>query len=79
MRKLDIRQTDHVVVYDTNIMLGACRSYWIFRVFGLNVQVMDSPLSTWIKEGRPLETKPGSPIGRELPPSDEVYDFTRNE
>ena len=36
-------------------------------------------MGTWIKEGRPVETKPGSPIGRELPPSDECYDFTRNE
>ncbi len=56
MKRLDIRNTDDVVVYDTNVMLGACRSYWSLRVFGVNVAVMDSPLNQWIQEAKPLET-----------------------
>lgn len=56
MKKLDIRKTDDLVCYDTNLMLGAGRAYWMFRVFGLNVKVLDGPINKWISEGRPIET-----------------------
>lgn len=73
MKKLDIRNTDEVVVYDTNIMIGGCRSYWALRVFGVNVSVMDSPLSKWIQEGKPIETTDRKPKRSDVPASDEVY------
>jgi 3-mercaptopyruvate sulfurtransferase SseA len=44
----DIRKTDEIVLYDTNVMAGACRAYWMFRVYGLNVKVLDSPINKWI-------------------------------
>ena len=44
MKKLDIRNTDQIICYDTNYLVGACRSYWMFRVYGLNVKLMDSPI-----------------------------------
>ena len=56
MKQLDIRKTDEVVCYDTNIMLGGCRAYWMFRVFGLKVQLLENPLAKWISEGRQLDT-----------------------
>jgi len=55
---MDIRKNDQLVVYDHSSMIGASRSYWMFRVFGLSVQVMDGPIKKWIDEGRPIESGP---------------------
>ncbi len=56
MKKLDVRKTDEIVCYDSNLMLGACRAYWILRVFGCNVKVLNGPIQKWISEGHPVLT-----------------------
>lgn len=33
-RDLDIGVNDHVVVYADDVVVGACRAWWMFRVFG---------------------------------------------
>lgn len=43
MERLDIRKSDKVVVYDTNNMLGACRAFWMFQVFQVDVMILNCP------------------------------------
>lgn len=80
MKKLDIRRGDQIVFYDTNMMVGVCRAYWIFRVFGLKPLIMDGPIQKWMSEGLPTEFGPPSTKDkREAPESDEVYAFQKND
>jgi thiosulfate/3-mercaptopyruvate sulfurtransferase len=52
---LGIGTGDRVVVYDDNLMMGAARAWWMFRVFGHSaVAVLDGGLGKWRREGRPV-------------------------
>ena len=56
-RDLDIGVNDHVVVYGDEVVVGACRAWWMFRVFGFkNVQVLNGNFKKYKAEGNPVET-----------------------
>lgn len=50
---LDIRNDDHVVVYDHSDVYSAFRVWWTLRVFGHSgpVSVLDGGLAHWMAEG----------------------------
>ncbi len=51
---LGVGNEDEVVVYDTTPMFGACRAWWMFRVFGHeNVRVLDGGLPLWLSRNLP--------------------------
>ena len=52
MQALDIRRKDTVVLYDQASMTGCCKAAFTLRCFGLNVRVLECPLTKWISEGR---------------------------
>ena len=62
MGRLGLRETDHIVVYDTVGLRSSARAWWMFRVMGApRVQVLDGGLPKWRAEGRPVESGPPSP------------------
>lgn len=62
MGGLGLRETDHIVVYDTVGIRSSARAWWMFRVMGApRVQVLDGGLPKWRAEGRPIESAPPSP------------------
>lgn len=55
MGRLGLRETDHIVVYDTVGIRSAARVWWMFCVMGATrVQVLDGGLPKWRAEGRPV-------------------------
>ena len=62
MGALGLRETDHLVVYDTVGIRSSARAWWMFRVMGADrVQVLDGGLPKWVAEGRPVESGPLAP------------------
>jgi len=62
MGGLGLRETDHIVVYDTVGIRSSARVWWMFRVMGASrVQVLNGGLPKWRVEGRPIESGPPSP------------------
>ena len=65
MGGLGLRESDHIVVYDTVGIRASARAWWMFRAMGATrVQVLDGGLPKWLAEGRPVESGPppqGSP------------------
>lgn len=54
---LGIKETDHIVVYDTAGLFSAARVWWMFRVMGAErVQVLDGGLPAWRASGGEIET-----------------------
>ena len=48
MKKLDVRKSDIVVVYDKVGMLSSPRAYWLLKTFGLpNVLLLNGTFSKW--------------------------------
>jgi len=61
MGRLGLRETDHIVVYDTVGIRSSARAWWMFRVMGASrVQVLDGGLPKWRAEGRRVESGPPS-------------------
>lgn len=57
MRKLNVRKSDLIVVYDKLGMLSAPRAYWLMRTFGLpNVRILNGVFNKWQAEQRTIET-----------------------
>jgi len=52
-----------IVAYDGLGLMSAARVWWMFRVFGHDaVAVLDGGLPKWLKEGRPVEAGPATPM-----------------
>lgn len=65
MGDLGLKETDHLVVYDTQGLFSAARARWMLQVMGAaRTQVLDGGLPVWIREGRPTETGPSAPVAR---------------
>lgn len=59
---LGLRNTDHVVVYDTAGIFSSPRVWWTFRYFGHdNVSVLNGGLPAWLAAGLPYMTGPPNP------------------
>ena len=57
MGGLGLRETDHIVVYDTVGIRTSARAWWMFRGMGASrVQVLDGGLPKWRAEGRPVHS-----------------------
>ena len=57
MAKLDIGINDHVVCYGDDNVIGACRVFWMFKVFGFpNVSVLNGTFALWKEKGGNIET-----------------------
>ncbi len=57
MRELDIGKNDHVVCYGDENIVGACRAWWMFKIFGFpNVQVMNGTFNKWKKDAYDVES-----------------------
>ena len=59
--------------------MGACRAYWMFKVFGINnVSILDGTFAKWKAEGFPIET--GNPAWRPRNNrTEEEFEFTFNQ
>ena len=54
IRKLGIKNTDRIIIYDRMGFFSAPRVWWTFRIFGHeNVAILDGGLYKWLAEGRP--------------------------
>ncbi|HYM74264.1 MAG TPA: sulfurtransferase [Stellaceae bacterium] len=61
MRRFGISDDSRVVTYSTANPQWATRVWWVLRVYGFdNAAVLDGGFQKWAKEGRAVETGPGS-------------------
>ncbi|MDX1605595.1 MAG: 3-mercaptopyruvate sulfurtransferase [Candidatus Competibacterales bacterium] len=59
---LGIGDDDTVVCYDEGRFMGACRAWWMFRIYGhARVAVLDGGLHAWRDAGLPLAHGPETP------------------
>lgn len=57
VRRLGVRASQTIVVYDSQGIFSAPRAWWTFRVMGHDaVLVLDGGLPAWTRDGRPLES-----------------------
>ena len=56
MRALGVNAGDRVVVYDDSAVRTAARAWFIARMHGAQVAILDGGLGKWRAEGRPLES-----------------------
>jgi thiosulfate/3-mercaptopyruvate sulfurtransferase len=57
-----VRESSAVVAYDSAGGTWATRVWWLFRSYGFeSVAVLEGGLSTWLTEGRDVDTGPASP------------------
>ncbi|WP_408873222.1 sulfurtransferase [Gluconobacter roseus] len=56
MGALGVSENTPVVFYDGRGSVGACRGWWLARLFGhRNVRILDGGLEAWVKAGGPVE------------------------
>ena len=60
MRALGVTADSQVILYDGGPHHTACRAWWVLRMFGVAASLLDGDIAKWQREGRPLETGPGS-------------------
>lgn len=76
MKKLHIRRTDTIILYDPNPagLFSVCRIALMFRYFGSqNVRILNGGLKKWISEGKP--TFSGAYVPGEGLESDGDYNY----
>ncbi|OED45070.1 hypothetical protein AB832_01575 [Flavobacteriaceae bacterium (ex Bugula neritina AB1)] len=57
-RKIGIKSTSKIIVYDTLGIYSSPRAWWMFRAMGIDtVAVLDGGLPEWIKSGYPTENR----------------------
>jgi len=56
VRRLGLGDGNRIIVYDGSGCVSAARAWWMFRVFGGDVAVLDGGLPKWLAEGRPVES-----------------------
>ncbi|MBU1386090.1 MAG: 3-mercaptopyruvate sulfurtransferase [Alphaproteobacteria bacterium] len=63
MGGLGLRETDHIVVYDTVGIRSSARAWWMFRLLGAaRIQVLDGGLPKWRAEGRSVDCGKPAPV-----------------
>ncbi|GLP94217.1 sulfurtransferase [Gluconobacter roseus NBRC 3990] len=64
MGALGVSENTPVVFYDGRGSVGACRGWWLARLFGhRNARILDGGLEAWVKAGGPVENN--APAGTE--------------
>lgn len=62
MRRFGISNDSRVILYSTANPWWASRIWWLLRMFGHDdAAVLDGGFQAWAREGRPVETGPGTP------------------
>jgi thiosulfate/3-mercaptopyruvate sulfurtransferase len=65
MRRLGVRSSAPVVVYDARDSMSAARCWWMLSYFGhLQIALLDGGLATWTEAGGAIESGPTSPPER---------------
>jgi len=68
--RLGIDASRQVVAYDQNSGVYASRLWWMLRWLGHpNVAVLDGGFAKWLREGRPVETRPRAPAAASFAPA----------
>jgi len=80
MKRLDIGANDVIICYDDLTVTGACRTWWTFKIFGLEkVWVMNSTLANWKAEGGPTEVGAPKWMDSKNIRSNEDFNFSFNK
>jgi thiosulfate/3-mercaptopyruvate sulfurtransferase len=80
MKELDIGRNDHIVCYGDEEMIGPCRGYWMFKVYGFpNVQMMNGTFAKWKKEGFSIEKGDETWKGETRERKEEDFKFELNK
>jgi len=59
MKRLSIRRTDEIVLYDTLGCFSSQRAFFMLRYFGLeNVKILNGGIEKWKSEGGLVESGP---------------------
>lgn len=56
MKRIDVRRSDDIVVYDKSNMLSAPRAYWMLKSYGVeSVRILDGAFKRWSALNLPIE------------------------
>jgi len=55
MKELDIKKSDKVVLYDDLHISGAARSWWVFKMYGIDAYILDGGFKKWLNDGGEIE------------------------
>jgi thiosulfate/3-mercaptopyruvate sulfurtransferase len=58
LRALGAGSGTQIIVYDNGPHHTACRAWWVLRLAGAEVAMLDGGMAKWKAEGRPLESGP---------------------
>jgi len=65
LRALGVDPETQIVLYDNGPHHTSCRAWWVLRLAGVDVALLDGGMAKWKAEGRPLERgAPSAPPGR---------------
>jgi len=80
MKELDIGINDHVLCYGDDNLVGPCRAFWMFRVFGIpNVSILNGPISLWQNYGGKIEEGDQTWKATTKPRDPKDFEFTINK
>jgi thiosulfate/3-mercaptopyruvate sulfurtransferase len=58
LRELGADTETPIILYDNSPHHTACRAWWVLRLAGVDVALLDGGMAKWKAEGRPLENGP---------------------
>lgn len=77
MKRLGIKRTDTIVVYEHDKIFAGPRAAWMLRIYGAHdVRILNGCLKKWISEDRKTEEGKPEDVNDE---SDEGYDYQKDE
>jgi len=80
MMRLDIGVNDHVVCYGDDNLIGACRVFWMFKVYGFpNVSVLNGTLALWKEKGGQVEIGQETWKEKVIPRDSEEFEYKFNK
>jgi thiosulfate/3-mercaptopyruvate sulfurtransferase len=66
---LGLGDEQKIVVYDAQGLGSACRVWWMFKIMGHDVAILEGGLLKWRAEGRPVTSAVPKPVARRFTPS----------
>ena len=62
---VEIKNDDHIVVYDFSAVHSSCRLWFSLKYFGhQKVSILDGGMKKWLKENRPTSNETNKDIGK---------------